>query len=333
MKKIMIILAVAALSCHTANAQLGRLVRKAAEKAVEKTTDKIVDKTAEAASDAVVNATTGKSTKTDAKTTNAKSESTTAAPVRDTYRSLMQELPALPTVQQMVNHKDYELNERSLKLLASAVTKYNATVLRLTTRVMSLSYENADSAQVAEAAYRATELYTGLSREEIDHLSTLSEEEQEAYLAKHYQEGTAEAAMMKQAVDVSKYLEPVQPLIDKWNAVDSKIADIYTAAEPEMKKAYSNYADKLASATGADRTKLLLKYFADIAPLQRQCIEKAMKLRLDEQLPIAEEIEKEMVQIRAKHQDAATYLLNYPQLTASQYLAETARLCELKEYK
>ena len=110
MKKVMIILAVAALSCHTANAQLGRLVRKAAEKAVEKTTDKIVDKTAEAASDAVVNATGGKSTKTDAKTTNAKA---------DSHLKVYKKVEADRTLSQMISLMGNDRVEEIAKMLSA----------------------------------------------------------------------------------------------------------------------------------------------------------------------------------------------------------------------
>ena len=55
-------------------------------------------------------------------------------------------------------------------------------------------------------------------------------------------------------------------------------------------------------------------------------------MRLDEQLPIAEEIEHQMVDIRTQHQDAISLLLNYPRLTATQYFTEPTRLLEIPEY-
>ena len=55
-------------------------------------------------------------------------------------------------------------------------------------------------------------------------------------------------------------------------------------------------------------------------------------MRLDEQLPIAEEIERQMVDIRTQHQDAISLLLNYPRLTATQYFTEPTRLLEIPEY-
>ena len=61
-------------------------------------------------------------------------------------------------------------------------------------------------------------------------------------------------------------------------------------------------------------------------------MERASEIRFNEQLPIALEIEEEMVKIRAEHQDAISVLLNYPQLTASTYFAESLKIMEIPEY-
>ena len=39
-----------------------------------------------------------------------------------------------------------------------------------------------------------------------------------------------------------------------------------------------------------------------------------------------------MAPIRAQHQDIISALLNYPQLTVSQYFTEPARLLDIPEY-
>ena len=57
-----------------------------------------------------------------------------------------------------------------------------------------------------------------------------------------------------------------------------------------------------------------------------------LQIRLNEQLPVAEAIEKEMVKIRATHQDAVSMLLNYPQLTATRYFAEVTRLLNIPRF-
>ena len=57
-----------------------------------------------------------------------------------------------------------------------------------------------------------------------------------------------------------------------------------------------------------------------------------MRIRLDEQLPIAEEIERQMADIRAQHGNMLSSLLRYPQLTATQYFSDPSRLMEITEY-
>jgi hypothetical protein len=40
-----------------------------------------------------------------------------------------------------------------------------------------------------------------------------------------------------------------------------------------------------------------------------------------------------MVEIRAQHQDVVSMLLNYPQITATQYFMEPTHLLDIPEYK
>ena len=88
----------------------------------------------------------------------------------------------------------------------------------------------------------------------------------------------------------------------------------------------------LEKASDKERNQLLLKYYKDIIDWQRTAVQEAMKIRLEEQLPIAEEIEQKMVAIRAEHKDNISAFLNYPQLTASQYFAEVSRLLDIPQY-
>ena len=173
---------------------------------------------------------------------------------------------------------------------------------------------------------------TGLSKEELEYLSTLPDDEQQAYLAAHYKQGTAETALVQEAAEASKYLEPLQPLIDKWDAVGRKVDQVLEQADARCKKAYMKYAPMLEKASDKERNQLLLKYYKDILETQRAAVQEAMKIRLEEQLPIAEEIESKMVNIRAEHKDLMSALLNYPQLTASQYFSEVSRLLDIPQY-
>ncbi len=319
--------------CGT-RAQLGGALQKAAQKAVKKTTDKVIDKTTDAAADAAANAVDRELDKLRSNNSADKPQQTSAEAMEEqTVASLMAQLPELPTVQQLVNYKTAELNEQTVKLLASPVTSYNAKLFNLSMQALSLGAQNVDSAQVMETAYKAAEKSTGLSREEINKLSTMSDEEQEAYLRSHYKEGTYEAAVLQQAEEAGEYLKPVQPLIDQWSAVDDKITALYKQSETRCRGIYAKYADQLSKAAGKEKNALLLKYYSEIVPIQREAVQQAMQLRLKEQLPIADKIEEKMVEIRAQHQDVVSMLLNYPQITATQYFMEPSKLLDIPEYK
>lgn len=324
MKKLVLLVFVALMLPTTANAQLGGLLEKAARKTADKLVDKATEKAADKASKAVEDEMT--------KRFNSNKAMDKAAEGASSYEALMRELPELPSADQLVKHKEAELNEKSLKLITSKVTLFSAKVLELAGRVSTIGYEGMDSAQMTETAYKLAEQNTGLTREEIDKLSTMSDQEQEAYLRAHYNSGRAEKAMTRQAVEASKWLEPLQPLIDQWSAASDKADKVYSDLEKKLRPIYTKYEPRLATATGAERTNLLISYYTEAVPHIRTAVQQALNIRLTEQLPAAEKIEAEMVKVRAAHPDAVSQLLCYPQLTATQYFTEVSRLLEIPEY-
>lgn len=325
MKKAIFIALAAMLLPAVGNAQLGGLLEKAAKKAVNKTAEKLVDKAADKAADAATNAIENEVDKRLPKD----KQNTAAAPTeKATYESLMRQLPELPTVDQLVKYKEAELAEKTFKMVTSKVTVFSAKVLDLSAQCAALPYGEIDSTR----AVRMASAYTGLTPDEIEALSKMSDAEQEAWLQTHYSQERAQTAMMKQAVDASEWLEPLQPMIDKWSAAGEHADAAYKELDAKLQPIYKKYAGKLQSATGTERNNLLLSYYTEAAPHIRTAVQKAVNIRLNEQLPIAERIEAEMVKIRAAHQDAYSQLLNYPMLTATQYFAEVARLLEIPQY-
>ena len=343
MKKWVLMIACACGAMAIAEAQVGSLLQKAAKKAVDKTTEKVLDKTTDAAAEAASKAVERQvekvlpsaSSKSNAASSSASASNTSDASGSDapaTYESYMRQLPELPTAQQLVNYKNAELNEQKLKMLGSPVFTFSGNAAMLAMQVLQLPYEDMDSAQLTNAAYKYAEAYTGLSKEEIDKLSAMTDEEKEAYLASHYQKGRAETTLLKNSEEVAKYLEPLQPQIDRWDAFNDKVEELYRESDAKCKTIYGKYADRLASASEAESRDLQIRYYSEIVPIQRQAVEKALQIRLNEQLPVAEAIEKEMVKIRATHQDAVSMLLNYPQLTATRYFAEVTRLLNIPRF-
>lgn len=330
MKKSALLIIAIIIGVFTANAQIGGFVEKAAKKAAKKTEDKVVNKATDKASEEASKAIEEQMGLDEESTDNEVAEIDESKPL--TYEDVMRQMPPLPTVQQMVAYKKAEFSGQSLKMLSSNVSKFQMSILELTPEVFAIQYQNADSAQIMDAAYKRAEMYTGLTKEEIDMLSTMSEEEQEAYLAEHYSEGRAEAALMEDALEASQYLEPLQPTIDRWTEVDNKVNKVYEDADAQCAKIYKKYASKLDTDDEKTRNTVLLKYYEEVAPIIRESVERGSKIRLNEQLPIAMEIEEAMIPIRAEHQDFISTLLNYAQLTASQYLTDALRICEIPEY-
>lgn len=327
MKRLVLLIIAVIIGTFTANAQIGGFLEKAAKKAQQKTEDKIIEKTSEKAADKVSDAIVDQIPDVEVE-----EQAVEESDEPLTYEGIMRQLKPIPSVQQMVSYKKAELSGQGLKMLSSEVMKFQMKVLDLTGKVLEVPYQNADSAQIMAAAYNYAEMTTGLSKEEIDMLSQMSEEEQEAYLQAHYNEGQAEAAMMEAAVEASKYLEPLQPTIDRWTAIGDKVDNVFQESDEQCAAIYKKYAAKLDTEDEEARNKVLLKYYEEVAPIIRNAVDRAGEIRFKEQLPIAMEIEEEMVKIRAEHQDAISVLLNYPQLTASAYLAESLKIIEIPEY-
>jgi len=323
MKKVIFIVVCILLGASSSYAQLDGLIKKAAKKATEKLMQTATDAATDAASDAI-EAELGQ------KRQPAENESA-AAPEQQSVAQLMAQLPELPSVQQLVHYKELEMKEQAMKLLMDPVTSFNTKVLRLSMQVSTRSVQGMDSAQVDEMAYRYAELATGLSREDLQKMEGMTEAEQQAYLESHYQKGTAETAVVQEAENAAQYLEPLQPLIGQWENFNKQIEGIYASALAQCKTHYDAYADRLSSATGEKRNALLLQYFQEIAPVQREAVLQALQIRLNSQILVAEQIEQQMTEIRNQHKDLTSALLNYPQLTAMQYFTEVSRLLEIPE--
>lgn len=309
-----------------ANAQLGGLLEKAAKKAVNKTAEKLADKAADKASEAAANAIEDEVNKRLPKSEQQTSTQDNTAQV--TYESLMRQLPELPSADQLVKYKEAELNEKTFKLLTSNVTVFNTKVLDLAAQCSALPYGELDSAQVVNMAAN----YTGLTPEELDALSKMSEDEQQAWLQSHYSQERTQTAMMKQAVDASQWLEPLQPIIDKWTAAGERADAAYKEMDAKLQTIYKKYITKLENANDSESKNLLVAYYTEAVPYIRTAVQQALNIRINEQLPIALQIETEMVKIRAAHQDAYSQMLNYPMLTATQYFSEVAHLLEIPQY-
>ncbi len=340
MKKVILSVMCIAVCALTANAQFGSsMLKQAASKAAQRTTEKAIDKATDKAVDAIDKeidkGTRNEPAQEAPAQTQSQSQSQTQSqePVKpESIVDIMKRLPAIPTVQQMTSYKSAELNEQTIRLLSSPVTSFKTQSASLLIEALAFSYA-LDSATLSEAVYKNAELMTGLSREELDKLAEMSEEEQQAYLATHYRQGQAEAAILEQAADASKYLEPLQPMIDEWDAIGKKADKIFEDADNQCKPIYAKYAKDLESEEAASYKSAALKYYGEVAPILRKAAIDAMKIRMDEQIPAAEKIEKEMVPIRATHQDLISALLNYPQMTASQYFNDAMRIFDIPTYK
>ena len=334
MKKLILLAACSLLLAAPAQAQLGNLMKAAAKKAAQKVVDKTVDKAAEAATNAVQQSLgLDQQQQQQEPQADPQTNQTAADPSAPlTYNAILAQMPALPTARQLASYKEAELNEATLRLLTNPVTTFNAKVLSLSMQALSLAYAGVDSAAVTEGAYKLAESTTGLSRQEIDKLATMSDEEQEAYLAAHYAQGTAEANLLRNAAQAAELLKPTEPLVNQWDEIGKKADEIYNQLETSCRSVYAKYADRLANAGGKERNDLLLQYYNETVELQRTAVQQVQKLRREEQLPVAQKIDDMIQKIQKANPNTLVSLLNYCQLTATAYFTDVTRLLEIKEF-
>ena len=298
-KKLLLFAACLIGVTFASQAQLGDVLNRAAKRAAQKVTSKMVDKAVDAATESVN------------QSLDSVQSQAPSAP-QATVASLMSQMPELPTAKQLVSYKEAELNEQAFKLVISPVTSFQAKVLNLSSQVSALAYNNLDSATIVNSAYRSAELSTGLTREQLEYLSTLPDDQQQA---------------------LTSVFEPLQPLIDQWDAVGKEIDNLYSSADSECKSVFKKYASALASAQGKERNKILLQYYSDIVPFHLKSVTQALQIRLNKQLPIAEQIETRKAELIAQHPDAVLpQVLNYTQMTATFYFLEVSRLLEIPMY-
>lgn len=314
MKKILIFIALLAFVSFNADAQFGNLLKKAGEKAAEKATKAVKDRLNGDQEQTQNNNTPNSS---ESNTSNSTSNDDDHIP---TLPEILAQMPTLPTAAQLADYKQAEANEKTLKMMTSPVTRFRSEVVTLAAQALASAYSNLDSNYATLAAQR----YTGLTEAEMKALENMSEEEQEAYLNNYYQSGRADEARMQAAQRVAEYAQLIEPDVKRYEAIDDKIQKIYQDSHQQMVPIYQKYADRINNAEGKDQALLLAEYYSKIVNLNRSAVEQAMQLRIKEQMPIAEAIEKTNEGLRKK--DPGALIPNYLQIFATAYFAEVENL-------
>lgn len=330
-KKVIVAAFLSLVMAVPAQAQLGNLLNKTVTKTVNKAVDKVTDSVADAASNALLNSLGMRSQK---KAQTQADPAAAPAPADDkvTYEQLMGKAANLPTAAQLADFANYEINEMTLKLTLSPVTRYLASVYSLSTQAAALAFEDADTAAYQEYMKENVKAITGLTDEEIKAMENMSEEEQEAFLAAKMQNRDVTAAVIQRGEAIAKYSGPTEKLMKKYETVNERVAEILDAETRAAQEIYeSKYAQKLQGLeTGSSKYKtLMVKYCAEVAPAHLEAVRKAMSMRLTEQLPIAKQIDEINDEIARKHADENLIFPKYSQLTALAYFTEAASVAVL----
>ena len=330
MKKVVLLFAVTMMATVSVNAQLGNMLNKAAQKAGQKA--------GESAANAVMDRLGIGKAKTTQASDNSNSGSSSFgfmnAPTQDaaevdkipTIQELMEQMPDLPTSAQLVDYKNAEANDMTLKMMTSPVTMFRTQMATLAMQALAVGYGDMDSVRIAALATQ----YTGLTAEEIKAMENMTDEQQEAFMMAYYQSGRADLARQKAAENAEKYAQMIAGQVEQFEAVNDKVDEVYKSAQKQMKPIYEKFAKQLENAEGKAYSKLMAEYYGKIVDVQRNAVVQAMKVRQNEQMPVAEKIEKVNENIRKN--DPTAIVPNYLQLFATAYFGEVEKLFETPTY-
>lgn len=325
MKKVAILFAVAMMTTMGANAQLGNLLNKAAQKAGEKAGEAVMNRLGmgnNKQQGAEVSGKGGVGNYVDV-SSEASGLNKEELP---TIQELMAQMPAMPTTAQLVDYKNAEANDMTLKMMTSPVTMFRTQVGTLAMQALAVGYADMDSVRIAGLATQMT----GLTAEEIKAMENMSDEEQQAFMMAYYQSGRADLARQRAAENAERYAQMIASQVERFDAVNDKVEAIYKNAQQQMKPIYEKYSKQLENAEGKVYNRLMAEYYSKIVDMQRNAVEQAMKVRKNEQLPIAEQIEKVNEGIRKS--DPSAVVPNYVQMFATAYFAEIEKLFETPTY-
>lgn len=300
-----------------AQAQIGSLINAAANSAkrsLEKRMDKEVDSLTNKAADGVKNAILGK-LGVNKSTANDNSASLSSKAM--TPNAFLAQLPDFPTDGQIADYaclmsKD---NPSTLKMMTNPVAVYMAKVAMLTTDAASyVGNMSEDRASQIEANYKKQiEDFYGVSAEELEKMS--DEEIQALTYKRMYGEGKLESAVQKAEV-----IEPIVPLLEKYNSITSKIDEVFDQADRDCQKIWDAKFKNQSE---------LCAYFKEAAKVYSQAVRQAMEIRRTEQMKIAEQMDKEIADYVAKNPSSNADQVNYTHLTMLAYLNDATHVASV----
>ncbi len=307
---------------------LGNAVRRGVEKKVEQKVKKKVEKEVDKALDNAFGlnqqeaATPQNSNKiaTDENTGEPKEGAEGKIP---TPEEVMATVPALPTYQNIAEYlcEQNRENPRTLKMLT------NPTMQFITQ--MGVAAASGYVAMMSQPGSGNIYYYDKQLLEELgineDEYEKMSEKEQQELASKYAVE--LQERYIRTAEMLGNDTE-YQKMLEKYNAVEKEIEDLYTKAEETCENIWQKNYSLKKQPTEND----MCSYYGEAVPVYYKAITEAMKLRKSRQLDIAKKIDL-YVQELANKRRGEVYAGFYNQggLCATSYVGDAARLMSIPD--
>ena len=318
MKKVLIILMALTLT-YGSQAQIGGLVGGAIRKSVEKK----VSQTVEDKMDSVLG---NKKQQRGIELTTAEKKQATEGKEEaklPTPEEIMDMVPMLPTYDNLADYacETNRANPRTLKIVANPTSKF---VAKMTMALASGYVTMMGDGKGGNVYYYDEQLLKelGITQEKFDAMS----EEEQTKLAQQY------AAELQE-----RYIHSVERLSedptykkmqDKYYEIDQRIQKLFSEAEASNREMWiSQYGNK-GKATEED----MCAYFKAAVPTLYKAVNNAMKIRREEQLPIAKQMDEHVQIMAQKHpQEIFAGFFNNGGLCATAYVSDAARLTSFSD--
>lgn len=319
MKKIVITLIAAVALIGTVNAQNvgGYLAGKAAA-AAKRAINSRVDKAVDNAMDSAANKALNKMGWTPLKGANADGTD----PETLTPLDYMKKMPDFPAPGKVAEHKYYSemANPPLLKLAANPTTAFatKTTVLMTSSSasVQGMSEERAE--QLAKATEKQFEELYGITPEQA---AEMSEEELQALIYQKTLENAGKIGMREDAM--LKYMDgPLGELISKYSKFDDMVEALFDNAQNQSETIWKErFAAKGESAK--------LAFYQEIAPLFMKAAQEAQRIRMENQMPIAEEYDKKANELAVSNPETYADAASYVQLLLLSYFNDALTAIQL----
>jgi hypothetical protein len=227
----------------------------------------------------------------------------------------VRQLPTPPAAEQLMVYHEARLDGQEGRMKACEAAAYATLIDSLARQADSLAARTVDSTSAA-----------GFGLDDLLTLSRMGGEELEGYLYKRFRPGHTDGEAMRLTVVAIECVTTLRPFLGRWDEARHEAQRREEAATEECRRLYRIYEPRLAQCDDLGRNFILRYFLADALPILRSSVTEAAAIRLERELPAAEEVDSRIEKLRTRHPDLLAPGLSLTGITVHSLLAGAASL-------